>query len=180
VLPTSCLDSLGAGALLALPSARRSMMTAGWLIGIPLLAASLWLRYAGYAGIALEVALDFGVSLAAAWMVGRAAAGVTGAAGSMLIARPVVYVGTISYGLYLYHGFMPYVLGRYVPGFIEMSWPIRFVLLTMTTVATAAVSWKMFEAPILSLKDRLAGASQETMHDVRVHAAQRRVVEGLR
>jgi peptidoglycan/LPS O-acetylase OafA/YrhL len=156
VLPTSCLDSLGAGALLALPSTRRWMMEAGLLIGVPLLAASLALRYAGYAGIALEVALDFGVSLAAAWIVGRAATGFGGIAGSVLTARPIVYAGTISYGLYLYHGFMPYVLGRYVEGFVTMHWATRAVLLTTSTIVVASVSWRFFEAPILLLKDRLS------------------------
>jgi peptidoglycan/LPS O-acetylase OafA/YrhL len=156
VLPTSCLDSLGTGALLALPSTRRPMMAAGFLIGVPLLAVSLALRYAGYAGIALEVALDFGVSLSAAWLVGRAATGFGGFAGSVLTARPIAYAGTISYGLYLYHGFMPYVLGRYVDGFVTMSWATRAMLLTTSTIVVASVSWRFFEAPILKLKDQLS------------------------
>jgi peptidoglycan/LPS O-acetylase OafA/YrhL len=170
VLPTSCLDSLGAGALLALPAARRSMMNTGLLLGVPLLLSSLALRYAGYAGVAFEVALDLGVSLSAAWIVGRAATGFSGSVGATLLAKPVVYVGTISYGLYLCHGFIPYVLGRYIEGFIDLPWPARFVMLTMATVAAASLSWKLFEAPILSLKDRLA-PSQEPVHDVRVNAA---------
>ena len=31
----------------------------------------------------------------------------------------MIAVGRISYGLYVYHGFTPYLLGRYVPGFID-------------------------------------------------------------
>ena len=128
------------------------------------------LRYAGYAGIGFEVALDLGVSLSAAWIVGRAAAGFTGSVGATLLSRPVVYVGTISYGLYLFHGFIPYVLGRYIEGFIDLPWPARFVMLTLATVTVASLSWKLFEAPILSLKERLA-SSQDAVHDVRVNAA---------
>jgi peptidoglycan/LPS O-acetylase OafA/YrhL len=163
MLPTSCLDSLGAGALLALPATRRSMMSAGFLLGVPLLTASLALRYAGYAGIAFEVALDLGVSLTAAWIVGRAAKGFTGVTGAMLMARPVVYAGTISYGLYLFHGFMPYILGRYVPGFLAMSSSVRFLMLTVTTVAVASLSWRFFEAPILALKDRFARGEERAV-----------------
>lgn len=156
VLPLGCADALGAGALLALPSTRRPVMTAGAVIGVPLMFGALAFRYAGYWGVPLEIVLDCGVSLCAAWMVGKAASGFSGAVGSILTARPIAYLGTISYGLYLYHGFMPYVLGRYVSGVAEMAWPARALLLTMATVITAAVSWRVFEAPILRLKDRLA------------------------
>lgn len=156
VLPLGCVDALGAGALLALPPTRPSMMRAGAWIGFPLALGALVFRAAGYSGVPLEVALDFGVSLTAAWIVGRAAAGFSGAVGVFLTARPIAYLGTISYGLYLYHGFMPYVLGRYVTGFVEMSSPARAVMLTMVTVMTAAVSWRVFESPILRLKDRLS------------------------
>lgn len=155
VLPLSCTDSLGAGALLALPSMHRRAMLAGVWIGVPLLIAALALRGTGYSGVPLEVALDFGVSLSAAWIVGRAAAGLPGAPGAFLTLRPIAFLGTISYGLYLYHGFMPYVLGRYVDGFIEMAWPARALLLTVATLITASVSWKVFEAPILRYKDRI-------------------------
>jgi len=153
VLPLSCADALGAGALLALPRTRASIMRAGVVIGVPLTIAALALRAAGYS---VEVALDFGVSLTAAWVVGRAATGFAGTIGAFLTARPVMYLGTISYGLYLYHGFMPYVLGRYVPGFLDMSATMRFGLLTMATLATAAASWRFFEAPILKHKEQLS------------------------
>lgn len=160
VLPTSCLDSLGAGALLALPATRELVIRIGKTVGLPLIAAALALRYTGVDGVPLEVVLDLGVSLGSAWLVGSAAKGFRGAIGSALQLKSVVYVGTISYGLYLFHGFMPYVLGRYVPGFIQMAWPARALLLTAATFAVASVSWRVLEAPILTLKDRLAGSPQ--------------------
>jgi len=156
VLPTSCLDSLGAGALLALPATRDRMIRVGGSVGVPLLLAALALRYGGAAGVPLDVLLDFGVSLSSAWLVGSAARGFTGVFGTALQCGPIVYVGTISYGLYLVHGFMPYVLGRYVPGFTEMSWPTRSLLLAGATFIIASLSWRVYEAPILRLKDRVA------------------------
>lgn len=157
VLPTSCLDSLGAGALLALPAARPHIMRAGLLVGMPLVALTLLLRSGGAPAI-IEVPLDFGVSLAGAWVVGRAITGFDGLPGWFLSRRPVIYIGTISYGLYLFHGFMPYVLGRYVDGFIEMPWPLRAMWLTAATTMVAALSWHIVERPILALKEQLAPA----------------------
>jgi peptidoglycan/LPS O-acetylase OafA/YrhL len=155
VLPLSCVDSLGAGALLALPSTRRSMMSVGFLAGIPLTITSLAFGNA--------IAFDFGVSLSAAWLVGRAAKGFAGRFGALLTARPVMYVGTISYGLYLYHGFMPYMLGRYISGFVDMSWLAQFALLTIATLAIAAASWRFFEAPVLRFKDRASAIAASSL-----------------
>lgn len=160
VLPTSCLDSLGAGALLALPSTRDAIMLIGRRFGVPLALAALSARYAGMSGVPLEVVVDFGVSLSAAWLVGAAAARLTGAFGRALENHRVAYVGTISYGLYLVHGFMPYLLGRYIPGYAGMPWPVRTLLLTIATFSLASLSWRYFESPILAFKDRWAGSSR--------------------
>jgi peptidoglycan/LPS O-acetylase OafA/YrhL len=154
VLPTSCLDALGAGALLAFPAARKTMMSVGARAGVPLLAAMLVLRGAGFSSAPYEVALDLGVSLSAAWLVGAVATPVAGMRAMPLARTPLVYLGTISYGVYLVHGFMPYILGRYIPGFVDLGWPIRFLALTGATVAAASASWHGFEAPILALKRR--------------------------
>jgi peptidoglycan/LPS O-acetylase OafA/YrhL len=157
VLPTSCLDSLGAGALLALPATRDAIVRVGRLVGLPLLSGALAARYSGMTGVPLEVILDLGVSLGAAWLVGTASRGFGGIFGEALEWRGTIYVGTISYGLYLFHGFTPYVLGRYVPGFVEMPWTLRACLLTAATLFVAAASWHLVESPILRLKDRWAG-----------------------
>lgn len=159
VLPSSCIDSLGAGALLALPSTRQQVIRAGRMVGVPLLIAALAIRIVVGDSVPLEIALDFSVSLTAAWIVGRAAEGYTGWTGALLLARPVTYVGTISYGLYLYHGFMPYVLGRYVPDFIELHWVLRAAMLTIATFIVASLSWKLVEAPLVTQKDRWAQRS---------------------
>jgi peptidoglycan/LPS O-acetylase OafA/YrhL len=165
VLPLSCVDSLGAGALLALPATRRPMMNVGFLLGLPLMFVSLALRATGSVSLPGEVALDLGASLSAAWIVGRAAKGFAGSIGRFLIARPVTYLGTISYGLYLYHGFMPYVVGRYVTGFVEMHWTTRSVLLTVATITTAAASWQLLEAPILRHKDRASAIATSVLRE---------------
>lgn len=79
--------------------------------------------------------------------------------------RFLVYVGKVSYGVYVYHQFLynPY-------DFTASSWlyrvwnPIsqvvgdqalsRFVFFYLVTVAVASISWYAFEKPINQLKDR--------------------------
>lgn len=127
------------------------MMRVGAVAGLPILGASLGLRYAGAAWLPLEAALDFGVALTAAWIVGTVSAPESSV--RFLERRPLVYLGTISYGVYLFHGFVPYVLGRYVAGLWEMPWPATLVLLSSVTITAASMSWFLFEAPILGTRN---------------------------
>jgi peptidoglycan/LPS O-acetylase OafA/YrhL len=162
VLPTSCLDSLGLGALVALAPHKggpyrfgadkggryRTFASAGSV----LVSATLLLRYLGLGGQYQIVGLDFGVSLLSAWLVGRAASGFAGAAGAFLSSSAATAIGKISYGLYIYHGFTPYLLGRYVPGFVTMPAPLRVAMLTALTALIALASWRWLEQPFLRLK----------------------------
>jgi peptidoglycan/LPS O-acetylase OafA/YrhL len=154
VLPTSCLDALGAGALLAFPKARTVMSRIGALAGFPLLIGGCGLRYRGFNPVPIEVALDLGVSLTSAWIVGRVSTSGRGA--RFLQWKPLVCLGTISYGVYLFHGFVSYVTGRYVVGLFDRPWPTRFVLLSSVTIALASISWFLLEAPMLAFKERFA------------------------
>jgi peptidoglycan/LPS O-acetylase OafA/YrhL len=154
VLPFSCLDSLGLGALLAYQVQGRWLIGTGFWLGVPALAVTLVLRYVQGESAAQVVAMDFAVSLTGVWMVGRAATGFGGVAGKLLELRPVLYLGTISYGLYVYHNFMPYLLG---PALASVNAPIfnwlwRFAVLATATVSVASVSWRVIEQPFLSLK----------------------------
>jgi peptidoglycan/LPS O-acetylase OafA/YrhL len=78
-----------------------------------------------------------------------------GALTAWLRARPLVYLGTISYGIYLYH--LPLiqlyfeVLRPGVRGLWRIPPPITVAAMS---IAVAAVSWRFIEEPILRLKDR--------------------------
>jgi peptidoglycan/LPS O-acetylase OafA/YrhL len=75
---------------------------------------------------------------------------------SLLNNRILIYLGKISYGLYLYHNFIPYFFDLNVPGLpdnlilyaVQM---LRFGVL----VIIASISWFLIEKPILRLKDKL-------------------------
>ena len=163
VLPTSCLDSLGMGALIAMAAPHKEATHKGGpygvggvgIIGAVLVAITLAMRYAAVGGQYQIVGLDFGVSLLSAWLVASAASGFTGAAGRLLSLAPIIAVGRISYGLYVYHGFTPYLLGRYVPGFVTMPVPVRVALLVIVTALVALASWRWLEQPFLRLKANL-------------------------
>jgi peptidoglycan/LPS O-acetylase OafA/YrhL len=80
------------------------------------------------------------------------------------IPRPLIYLGKISYGLYLFHVFFIWVIFHTSDRFPQMLYfenhkqigiPLAFGL----TVASAAFSYHFFERPILKFKERF-----ETIH----------------
>lgn len=64
--------------------------------------------------------------------------------GRLLLLRPVVFIGLISYSLYLWHWPL-LVFTKYV-SLESQSWELRVALL-LASVALAALSWKFVEAP---------------------------------
>ena len=67
---------------------------------------------------------------------------------------PLAYLGKISYGLYLYHYPIFWVIDGY--DFVyDQPWRVRVAKLAATLVVAVA-SWHLVEAPILRLKDRFA------------------------
>jgi peptidoglycan/LPS O-acetylase OafA/YrhL len=83
--------------------------------------------------------------------------------GSMLnrlLSNPVLrYLGRISYGVYVYHLlFDPYFYSIWARCGLHMTLShfSEGLLKSATTIVIAALSWHLFEKPILSLKDRLA------------------------
>ena len=74
-------------------------------------------------------------------------------------ARPLVYLGKISYGLYVFHWGLITLCGKgldalaiHLPAIQPFVLMIRFVVALTCTIVLAALSYRYFEAPILRFK----------------------------
>ena len=170
ILPLGCVDSLALGAYLAmtvLPAFKSHPLVR------PIGATALWsgLLLFGAYQVAEQthgfwtfriVSFDLAVALAGVWLVARAAEGMRGLAGRTLELAPLRYLGTISYGIYVYHLMLPELLPRVARRFghpnlfaplVDQTLPF-LLFYGAATIAVAAVSWHLFEGPINRFKAR--------------------------
>lgn len=165
ILLFGCMDSLGLGALLAYyeweqrpdQDKRRFLNVSLWA-GMLLLTV-LVILYSLNKGRGLSaVLLYLATSCVFVWLVERAAFGFKGVMGKALELRPIVYVGRISYGIYIFHNLMPIVVPS-VFRRIGLTYPVgpgstikQFVILVTATLLLASTSWQFFEGPLNKLK----------------------------
>jgi peptidoglycan/LPS O-acetylase OafA/YrhL len=166
--PFANVDSLAAGGILAYLSVndrwvalRDRVVDAGLIVAVPLalvlcLCVVNRIAFPGFdlARLTFENTMW---ALLFTWVIGRAARGFSGITGRLLELRPLLYLGKISYGLYVIHLFM--LLG--LPSLfaqLNITYPStrtgRFPLLVLATIALAACSWHLYEKPLNRLKDR--------------------------
>lgn len=160
----TCLDTLGMGGLLAYltrhpvgPLTARWFVIAGFLAALPLAVvgfpAGLWPSHY----VALFTVQDLFWGCLFVGVVGAAAVGIPGPLGWALQSGPLVYLGRISYGIYVYHGFVPDLLTK-MTSWIGLSVPkegyTHALVATAVTILLATVSWYALERPLSKLKDR--------------------------
>jgi peptidoglycan/LPS O-acetylase OafA/YrhL len=80
-------------------------------------------------------------------LVIAAAADGTGPALSWLSARPLVALGVISYGIYLWH--LPLLLAVRELGLLPAMFAPRLVLVLLLAIGAAALSWILLERPVM-------------------------------
>ena len=162
VVPWASFDALGLGAMLAFvansPGRRILELVAyGAMATIVAHEIAVMTGLIAYSELFAYVGLEFAWSLAFAGIVSHAATGFKGALGGALGSRLLVYLGRISYGIYLYHVpvlFFLYLLASKNGIPIPAKGPLTFVIAGSVTVLVAAASFKWFEAPINGLKAR--------------------------
>ncbi|HET6576829.1 MAG TPA: acyltransferase [Gemmatimonadales bacterium] len=171
ILLPGCIDSLALGAYLAMTVAPgfeshplvRPIGPAALWSGVLLFGAHQAAVHTGGLWLFRAVSFDLAVALAGVWLVARASQGFGGVAGRVLELGPLRYLGTISYGIYVYHRMLPDLLPRAARrlGYADLLAPLGdqtvpyVIFYTAASVALAAVSWHCFEGPINRLKSRL-------------------------
>ena len=140
-----CLDSLALGALLAINQRKDSLWLRrfGWIASL-LVVAEVALEFIDKGTVLRRDTLVLFCVLSAAAVVDYAASRTNGRIGRMLSWKALTAIGTISYGIYLYH--MPVHVLSGMSG-------IKTVILTLLV---AALSWHLIEKPINSLKSRFS------------------------
>jgi peptidoglycan/LPS O-acetylase OafA/YrhL len=72
--------------------------------------------------------------------------------------RPLAALGTVSYGLYLYHKLLPHWMLTGIARRLGLGWTapewVEALVIFAIALAMAALSWRFVERPLLSLKDR--------------------------
>ena len=165
-LTFDCLDSLGLGALLALYSQRAEAGQASKAFQL-FRRHGLWIWIGLFVIYLLGSSLDVtkytrGVlgelmySLLFVWLVARAATGFQGGFARRLMENGLLmYLGRISYGIYLYHNMMPIITPKLFTS-LHFSYPqnisLQFVILFTVTVLVAMMSWYLIERPLNNLK----------------------------
>lgn len=158
-----CLDTLGAGALLAYlwrqpDGAALARRLARWscLAAIPLAVVAFPQKLWPTHYVILFALQDIFWAALSVALVAYAALGIPGTLGRVLGGGPVAYFGRISYGVYVYHGFAP-ALAPWLLEIIGIPFPPegygRAGLLTALSVACAILSWHILEVPINRLKN---------------------------
>ena len=149
--PLCCLDELAGGALLSLwvrsPYATKEVLKRFSLVAV-------------FIGFPLFAILSRAQELSAGWVFSFSCLGIafTGLValslwegGKVLAFRPLRFVGSISYGLYLYHALVLAVVARFVS-----EGNLRSIVALSGSLTVATLSFHALEKPILSLKQRFA------------------------
>lgn len=140
VLLPSCVDSLGTGALLAIYGSDFTRFVKPFLVVGGLLFAATCADYMRRGLSTFVIGFnDLGVAMLSVCVLWAIVVGRTGIFGVLLRSRPVVGIGMISYGIYLYHPLAEYLFEN----------PI---LRPTISLMAAGLSWFALERPILRLK----------------------------
>lgn len=172
VLMPTCLDAFGMGGLLAYFFFHKNERMKAFITNKIYLIVSMALyigvviwgkQFSDIHNIITVVFLRFFESLFSLFLVGNAAYGFSGVTKNILENSATVYLGRISYGIYIYHNFIynPYHSSATHPivrvlnklPFLAENISLKVVFLYIITVSVATVSWFLIEKPINKWKD---------------------------
>lgn len=171
-----CIDSFAVGALVAYFRQTRLLekmwMSKRLLFAMPLAAFSCF--FLGRALMTLpEGNLCLGITESCdavflAWLLAASLRGIKSKYGRFLGWAPIVYLGRISYGIYVYHVFVIIIISPLlVPyGLSENHFAAgRIAVLMALTVALASLSWHVLEKPFLAWKASLGQPQKKSAEE---------------
>ena len=167
VLPLSCFDAFGIGALLAHYKIFGNSYLEKCINALPfyiLLAGSIIINYLIYI-TGFNFLFGLTVSISSALMIIKVFKGYKGRVNVLLDNKFIQYLGKISYGLYIYHNFIPWLI-RCIKGIetyhpidfihIHASWlsnPVILIIVQfLLLLVVSTIYWFLFEKPINNLK----------------------------
>jgi peptidoglycan/LPS O-acetylase OafA/YrhL len=156
IITPAVLDSLGLGALLAVlwRASSNADRIVTWIGALAAAVFAVGLAATQVSALPdVSSVTDIWWALLFVWIVHQTARGVSGRLGQLLTWRSLAYVGTVSYGIYLFHLFVV-PMGELVErktGFnipIPDRGPMQFVTVAAVSIVAASLSWTLFERPI--------------------------------
>jgi len=163
VLTPNACDTLCLGALLAylnshedeLLISKKKILYSFFFIGLLITIVFPILLCSAANGLVVTSLADTGRGLIFTCLVAAAAHGFKGFVGKLLESEPMVYLGKISYGIYIIHAFMPEIAHRIIGRFGLEDYRSPLVIAIFSTVATivvATITWQVLEKPMNDLK----------------------------
>lgn len=154
-----CMDSLAAGALMAYWKPPGGDNLARFRIPIGLLSLLIVISLQGISrDIGQRVFIRCFLNIMSVCLVSLAIDQTTDWRIDWLKSKPLVHIGKISYGLYVYHFFLPPIIDKHIGFEWIPSWTggqiVRLMVLSIVSLAIAEVSWNLIEKPIMKLKQR--------------------------
>ncbi len=166
VLTWANFDALGLGAWLALVWGDQQRVAKVKRLGLFAMIPFIISQGLVMAGIdhPLNMAIRHeALVFACVWFVAMAAQGFDGFAGRLLAWSPMVYLGKISYGLYVFH----YFAGPVIHGASKRFAPVvydeiilRIGAMLVFTIGISALSWHVMEKPLNDLKKKFPYSSR--------------------
>jgi peptidoglycan/LPS O-acetylase OafA/YrhL len=174
-----CIDSFAVGGLIAYLK-QSQILDKMWQSKTLLFAMPLAAFACFYLGRALMSLPEGNVFLALtewadaiflAWVLAASLKGIKGFYARILSWAPLVYLGKISYGIYVYHVFIIVLVSPLlVPyGLTEDHYAAgRIVILLALTFATSSISWHYLEQPFLAWKAALTSRRPQVVTPARL------------
>lgn len=154
VLPPSSFDALGMGGLLAIVQNNPKWSRSKAYVGV--LGLTIWLcsrlPFPDIPGVRdIEIG-STGISLFLMWLVSVCASGTNGIFARCMSHPILIYTGKISYGIYIFHNFIPPLVSPILGHRFVFVFPFSVLI----TIILASISYRFFEAPVRNWLNRLA------------------------